>query len=89
MGEVLPDDRFQAIILRSLPASYNTFLTAISNQLNPMPFLMRLAVMTVSGVTIPAHEIIVSLPKISPDDLMEVVGQEADRCAIKSGNSKI
>jgi hypothetical protein len=88
MGKVLPDDGFQAIILGSLPASYDTFLTAISSQLNPMPFLMRLAAMIVSGVTIPAHEIIVSLPKISPDDLMEVMGQEADRCTIKSGNSK-
>jgi hypothetical protein len=44
--------------------------------------------MTVPGVTILAHKIIVSLPKISPDDLMEVVGQEADCHAIKSGNSK-
>jgi hypothetical protein len=88
MGEVLPDDRFQAIILGSLPASYDTFLTAISSQLNPMPFPMGLAVMTVSGVTIPAHEIIVSPPKISSNNLMEVVGQEADCCAIKSGNSK-
>jgi hypothetical protein len=88
MGEVFLDDGFWAIILGSLPASYDTFLTTISSQLNPMPFPMRLAVMTVSGVTIPAHEIIVSPPKISPNDLKEVVGQEADRHAIKSGNSK-
>jgi hypothetical protein len=88
MGEVLPDDGFWAIILRSFAASYDTFLTTISNQLHPIPFLMRLAAMTVSGVTIPAHEIIVSLPNISPNNLMEVVGQEADCCTIKSGNSK-
>jgi hypothetical protein len=61
MGEVLPDDGFWAIILGCLPASYDTFLTAISSQLNPMPFSMRLAAMTVSRVKIPAHEIIVSL----------------------------
>jgi hypothetical protein len=88
MGEVLPDDGFQVIILRSFPVSYNTFLTAISNQLNPMPFLMRLAAVTVSGVTMPAHEIIVSPPRISPDDLVEVVGQEADCYAIGYRNSK-
>jgi hypothetical protein len=56
--------------------------------LTPMLFLIRLAVMTVLGFTLPAHKIIVSLPKISPDNLMEVVGQEADHHAIKSGNSK-
>ena len=88
MGEVLPDDGFRAIILGSLPASYDTFLTAVSNQLSPMPYPMRLAEMTVQGVTIPAHEITITPPKISPDDLMEVVGQEADRRTIKSGSSK-
>jgi hypothetical protein len=88
MGEVLPDDGFRAIILGLLPALYDTFLTAVSNQLNPMPYPMRIAEMTIQGITIPAHDITITPPKISPDDLMEVVGQEADRRTIKSGNSK-
>ena len=88
MGEVFPDDGFRAIILGSLPTSYDTFLTAVSNQLSPTPYPMRLGAMTIQGVNIPAHEIVVTPPKITPDDLMEVVGQEADRRTIKSGNSK-
>jgi hypothetical protein len=49
---------------------------------------MRIAEMTIQGITIPAHDITITPPKISPDDLMEVVEQEADHCTIKSGNSK-
>src|ERR1700677_3244977 len=59
-----------------------------SNQLNLMPFLMRLAAMIMLGVTILAHEITVSLPKIFLNDLIEVMDQETDRHAIKSRNSK-
>jgi hypothetical protein len=49
---------------------------------------MRIAEMTIQGITIPAHDITITPPKISPDDLIEVMGQEADRHTIKSGNSK-
>jgi hypothetical protein len=89
MGEVLPDNGFCAIILRSLPTSYDTFLTAVSNQQSPMPYLMRFAAMTIQGVTIPAYDITITPPKISPDNLiMEVIGHEADCHAIKSRSSK-
>lgn len=57
------------IILGSLPALHNTFLTAVSNQLSPMPYPMRMAKMTLQGITSPTHEITVTPPKISPGDL--------------------
>jgi hypothetical protein len=88
MGEVLHDDSFPAIILGSLPTSYNTFLTTVSNQLNPMPHPMRMAEITIQGITISAHDITIIPPKISLDNLMEVVGQEADHYTTKSRNSK-
>jgi hypothetical protein len=51
MREILPDDGFHAIVLGLLPASYYTLLTVVSNQLNPMPYPMRLANMTIQGIT--------------------------------------
>jgi hypothetical protein len=45
---------------------------------------MRMAEMTIQGITIPAHDITITPPKIFPDDLMEVVGQEANCHTIKS-----
>jgi len=88
MGEVLPDDGYRATILGSLPTSYDTFLTAISHQISPMPYPLTVEAFTVGTTTIPARVITVSPPKIEPEDLMEIIGQEADRRAIKSGSSK-
>jgi len=88
MGEVLPANGFCAIILRSLPASYDTFLTAVSNQLSPVLYLMRLETMTMQDIILPAHDITITPPKITPDNLIKVIGQEEDHCIIKSGTSK-
>jgi hypothetical protein len=54
MGAILPDGRFHVIILGLLPVLYDIFLTAVLNQLNPMLYPMRLAEMTIQGITIPA-----------------------------------
>ena len=78
MGEVIPDDNYQSIILGSLPDSYKGFLISITNQINPMPIQIKRPTMAVGTVTIPEHDITITPPKISPEDLMEVLGQEAD-----------
>jgi hypothetical protein len=53
-----------------------------------MPYPMRMAEMNIQGITIPTHDITITPPKISPDDLMEVVGQETDCHTIKYGRTR-
>ena len=88
MGEAVTDDNFHSIILGSLPQSYDLFLTAITNQTNPIPFVVKAEPLTIGGITLPAQDITVTPPKISPDDLIETLGQEADCWALKAGNPK-
>ena len=44
--------------------------------------------MTVGGTSIPEHDAVVAPPKIAPNRLMESLGQEADRRALRTGSSK-
>jgi hypothetical protein len=52
-----------------------------------MPYPMIIAEITIQSITIPTHNITITPPKISPNNLMEVMGQEADHHTMKSGNS--
>jgi hypothetical protein len=79
MGEIETDDNFCTIILGSLPASYDTFIMSITNQISPLSHKLKIEVTTISGITIPARNVTVTPPKISPNDLIDIVGQEADR----------
>jgi hypothetical protein len=88
MGEVVSDDNYRSIIIGLLPVSYDNFLTSITNQLNPSPITVHIVKMTVSGTTIPAHDIVVTPPKITPDRLVKTLGQEADRRALRAGTPK-
>src|SRR3984957_6835286 len=88
MGEVETDDNFRTVILGSLPASYDTFIMSITNQISPLSHILMIEATIIAGTTIPARNVTVTPPKISPDDLIEIVGQEADRRALKAGNSK-
>src|ERR1700722_2663902 len=88
MAEVVSDDNFRSIILGSLPASYDNFLTSITNQISPIPYGITMEPTTISGITIPERQVMVTPPKISPDDLMEILGQEADRRALRAGTTK-
>jgi hypothetical protein len=88
MGEVVTDDNFRSIILSSLPGSFDTFLTSITNQISPIAYKVVVGAETVGTVTYPQREITVSPLKINPDDLIEILGQEADRRAIRSGQTK-
>jgi hypothetical protein len=88
MGEVVTDDNFRSIILGSLPSLFDTFLTSITNQISPITYKVTVAPETIGTVTYPQREIVVSPPKINPDDLIEIVGQEADRRAIRAGQTK-
>ena len=88
MGEVETDDNFRTVILGSLPASYDTFIMSITNQTSPLSHVLMIEATIIAGTTIPARNVTVTPPKISPNDLIEIVGQEADRRALKAGNSK-
>jgi hypothetical protein len=88
MGEVVTDNNFCSIILGSLPGSFDMFLTSITNQISPIPYKITVAPKTVGMVTYPQCEIVVSTPKISPDDLIKTLGQEADWRGIRAGQTK-
>jgi len=88
MGENVSEDNYCLIILGSLSTSFDVFLMSIMNQISPLPFPVRVEEVTVGTVTIPTHDIMFSPPKITPDDLMEIVGQEAEHRALQAGNSK-
>jgi hypothetical protein len=83
MGEAVSDDNYHSIILGSLPTSYDMFLTSITNQISPLSYNLMMEATIISGFAIPKREVTISPPKVSPDNLMEVIGQEADRQAIK------
>jgi hypothetical protein len=88
MGEVVTDDNFRSIILGSLPNSFDTFLTSITNQISPIAYKVTVEAETIRTVAYPQREITVSPPKINPDDLIEILGQEADRRAIRAGQTR-
>jgi hypothetical protein len=78
MGEVVPDDNYHAIILGSLPISFDMFLTSITNQISLMPYQMKVKAMTINGITIPKRMVTMQPPRIPPDDLIEIIRQESD-----------
>jgi hypothetical protein len=82
MGEVVTDDNFHSIILGSLPSLFDTFLMSITNQISPIAYKVTVAAETIGTVVCLKCEITVSPPKVTPNDLIEILGQEADWCAI-------
>jgi hypothetical protein len=88
MGEVIMDDNYWTIILRLLPALYDVFLISITNQISPLAYQVKLEVMTISGIIIPEWEVMVTPLKISPEDLVKIISQEADHCSIHARSLK-
>jgi hypothetical protein len=86
MGEVVMDDNFCSIILGSLHSLFDTFLTSITNQISPIPY--QLVAKTIGSVAYPQCVITISPPRITPNDLMEILGQEANQCGIQAGQTK-
>jgi hypothetical protein len=43
---------------------------------------------TINGVVVPAFDTVITPPKISPDRLIELLGQEADRRTLRDGSTK-
>jgi hypothetical protein len=74
MGEVVTDDNYQSIILSSLPTSHNMFLTSITNQISPLSYQMKLEVTMISGIAFLKWEVTITPLRISPDDLIEIIG---------------
>jgi transposase InsO family protein len=88
MGETVTDENFRTIILASLPLSYDNFLTSITNQFSPTPLTVQVPERTINGVVVPAFDTVIVPPKISPDRLIELLGQEADRRSLRDGSAK-
>ena len=88
MGKSVTDENFCTIILSSLPLSYNNYLTSITNQLSPTSIMITIPERTVGTLVIPAFETLITPPKIDPDRLIESLGQEADRRALREKGTK-
>ena len=87
MGHVETDENFRAIVIGSLPQSYDNFINSIMNQLHPLPIKIVVPANTIGTTVIPQQQLVIQLPKISPDNFMESIGQEADHLAMKAMNS--
>ena len=79
MGESVTDKNFRTIILSSLPLSYDNYGTSITNQLSPTLIMITIPERTIGTLVIPAFETLITPPKIDPDQLIESLGQEANR----------
>src|ERR1700731_2426097 len=88
MGESVTDENFHTIILSSLPLSYDNYLTSITNQLSLTSIMITVPECTISTLVIPAFETVITPPKIDPDQLIELLDQDADCRALREKGMK-